>query len=445
MAFSYTNLHVFTPDVFDSSIRASLNPDGAYPEGGLILVGNRLYGSAPEGGSSGNGTLFGVNTDGTGFAKLHDFSGFSDRFLTNFDGASPQAGLIVSGNTLYGTTRIGGNSGDGTVFRMNTDGTGFTNLHSFTGISANGILYAPSSDGDNPYGGLVLVTNTLYGTTFAGGATNDAVLYPQSYGTMFAVNTDGTGFTPVYRFSSTDNTNYGNADGARPWAGLIVISNTLYGTAPNGGRFGSGTVFSIPAVARAVLPPPSLFGDIYTDFTTAPIQTANMTINPGPYFNYNTNFPGSWEISAASTCPGGGYSPVNISVNGTQIASNFDPAQNSGGSLSEVTNSWVITATAGSNNTLQWTAGHLCSRYWIQGIQITPVPLPLLNLSVAPNGVVLFWNTNFSGFVLESSTNLAGDWAQVSPSPTLIGDMNFATNTLNGPSRFYRLSNSSSQ
>ena len=53
------------------------------------------------------------------------------RFNTNSDGANPYAGLILSGNTLYGTASDGGSSGNGTVFAVNTDGTGFTNLHSF--------------------------------------------------------------------------------------------------------------------------------------------------------------------------------------------------------------------------------------------------------------------------------------------------------------------------
>jgi len=51
---------------------------------------------------------------------------------TNSDGAGPQAGLILSGTTLYGTASQGGSSGYGTVFAVNTDGTGFTTLHTFT-------------------------------------------------------------------------------------------------------------------------------------------------------------------------------------------------------------------------------------------------------------------------------------------------------------------------
>src|SRR5712671_5671321 len=79
------------------------------------------------------------------FTTLHSFTGS--------DGVSSYAGLILSGNTLYGTTYGGGSSGKGTVFAVNTNGTGFTTLHSFIG-----------SDGANPQAGLILSGNTLYGT-----------------------------------------------------------------------------------------------------------------------------------------------------------------------------------------------------------------------------------------------------------------------------------------
>src|SRR5215831_4231023 len=79
----------------------------------------------------------------------------------NFDGANPNGGLLLSNNTLYGTAYSGGSSGYGSVFAVNTDGTGFTNLHSFTG----------GSDGANPIGGLILSSNTLYGTTANGGSS----------------------------------------------------------------------------------------------------------------------------------------------------------------------------------------------------------------------------------------------------------------------------------
>ena len=113
--------------------------------------------------TGGNGTVFAVNTDGTGFTNLHSFTALSNPFGsgTNSDGANPYAGLILSGITLYGTALNGGGSGAGTVFSLNTDGTGFTNLHSFNSGSAGGY----------PYAGLILSGNTLYGTTSSGWGT----------------------------------------------------------------------------------------------------------------------------------------------------------------------------------------------------------------------------------------------------------------------------------
>jgi len=89
----------------------SVNFDGAYPQAGLILSGNTLYGTAYSGGSWALGTVFAVNTDGTGFTNLHSFTGGSD-------GANPIGGLILSSNTLYGATRNGGSSGNGTAFSL---------------------------------------------------------------------------------------------------------------------------------------------------------------------------------------------------------------------------------------------------------------------------------------------------------------------------------------
>src|SRR6266404_4506618 len=108
----------------------AINSEGANPNAGLVLSNNTLYGTAADGGSSGHGTVFAVNTDGTGFTNLHSFTAFSQIYY-NSDGASPWDGLILWGNTLYGTAYSGGSSSFGTVFAVNTDGTGFTNLHSF--------------------------------------------------------------------------------------------------------------------------------------------------------------------------------------------------------------------------------------------------------------------------------------------------------------------------
>jgi uncharacterized repeat protein (TIGR03803 family) len=88
--------------------------DGEYPLSVLVQAGGSLYGTTEFGGSAGNGTVFAVNTNGTSYTILHSFSTRVDGL--NDDGAYPLGGLVLSGGTLYGTTWFGGASGQGTVF-----------------------------------------------------------------------------------------------------------------------------------------------------------------------------------------------------------------------------------------------------------------------------------------------------------------------------------------
>jgi uncharacterized repeat protein (TIGR03803 family) len=144
--------------------------------------------------------------------------------------------LVLSGNTLYGTAILGGANGNGTVFAVNTDGSGFTNIYSFT---VGDYVYAgfyTNSDGYAPYAGLVLSGDILYGTAVAGGSGDN--------GTVFAVTTNGIGFTNLHSFTYLNPDTETNSDGAAPIAGLILSGNTLYGTAETGGSY-YGTVFSL--------------------------------------------------------------------------------------------------------------------------------------------------------------------------------------------------------
>jgi len=198
--------------------------DGTDPQAGLVVAGNMLYGTTYTGGSSENGTLFEINTNGTGYAVLYDFSNTPD-------GANPDAGLVVNGSVLYGTTQNGGSAGEGTVFAIGTNGTGYAILKNFTG----------QPDGANPKAALLGLGNTLYGTTYGGGASND--------GTVFQINLDGTGYVVLHNFLGATN------DGADPLGNLIMGSGGLYGTTSRGGTFGynnDGTIY------RLTLPPPPL-------------------------------------------------------------------------------------------------------------------------------------------------------------------------------------------
>jgi uncharacterized repeat protein (TIGR03803 family) len=170
----YTNLYVFTGT--NSPYAITTNNNGETPYCGLALSGNTLYGTTVYGGTNSNGTIFSIETNGTGFSNMYVFSATTNSYdPTNLDGAHPIGPLLLSGNTLYGTASDGGTNSQGTVFSINTDGTGFTNLYSFIPILviSGGNFY--NYGGDGPNAGVILSSNTLYGTTFAGGTVDGNV------------------------------------------------------------------------------------------------------------------------------------------------------------------------------------------------------------------------------------------------------------------------------
>jgi uncharacterized repeat protein (TIGR03803 family) len=175
-------------------------PDSVTP------VGNTLYGLTTGFLPSDPNQLFKVNTDGTGFAVLHEFD-------ASF---YPNEGIVLSGSTFYGTDRDSG------VFKINIDGSGHQVIHDFQG----GPL-----DGFYPDGTVTLVGSTLYGTTRGGGAFDLGILYK--------MNLDGTGFEILHSFGASPT------DGIGPYEEVVIAGSTIYGTTMSGGEFGSGTIFAI--------------------------------------------------------------------------------------------------------------------------------------------------------------------------------------------------------
>jgi uncharacterized repeat protein (TIGR03803 family) len=155
-----------------------------------------------------------------GYSVLYSFIGGSG------DGGYPIGDLLNVNGTLYGTTAGQGAHGVGTVFAITVSGKE-TVLYSFG---------TNSEDGTNPIAGLINVNGTLYGTTENGGSNG--------YGTVFAITMSGKE-TVLYSFGTSSE------DGTSPFAGLIDVNGTLYGTTVAGGvncRSGSsgcGTVFAI--------------------------------------------------------------------------------------------------------------------------------------------------------------------------------------------------------
>jgi len=190
-------------------------PDAEYPYAGLVRdsAGN-LYGTTINGGATGWGTVFKVNSTGKE-TVLYSFTGGAD-------GGNPYGTLLGdrAGN-LYGTTASGGTSGSGTVFKVSSSGAE-TVLYGFTG----------GVDGGNPCANLVRDrTGNLYGTTPYGGTSGN--------GTVFKVSPSGME-TVLYSFS-------GGTDGAQPYDGLVRdTAGNLYGTALGGNGPGYyGTVWKL--------------------------------------------------------------------------------------------------------------------------------------------------------------------------------------------------------
>ncbi len=210
--------------------RFSNSLDGLSPGYGDVVfdqAGN-LYGTTYQGGSG----PCGGGPCGVVYKLTPSNGGWTESALYSFTGTSggngPYAGVIFdqAGN-LYGTTSEGGNGGCnglgcGTVFQLTPSGSGWT----------ENVLYAfqNSSDGANPIGGLIFgPSGSLYGTTSGVGKGKSTVfeLTPSSGNWSFA---------PLCNLAGSGGST----------ASLIMdAAGNLYGTALNGGAYGSGSVFKL--------------------------------------------------------------------------------------------------------------------------------------------------------------------------------------------------------
>jgi uncharacterized repeat protein (TIGR03803 family) len=402
---------------------------GALPQGGVVLSGNTLFGTTSGGGAGWSGAVFAVNTDGTGFRMLRSFTqSFYDsdpnsvafNNNTNTDGGGPYASLILSSNTLYGTTQFGGTGGRGAIFAINTDGGGFTNLYSFTA----GDHFDPytNSDGGNPVAGLILSGNTLYGTAENGGAWGN--------GTVFALNTDGTGFRTLHTFTAL-SPDYANGDGANPQSSLILSGDTLYGTAPNGGGAENGTVFAINTDGTA--------------FTTLHGFTAQNGWN---FYGDHVNGDGAQPYAGLALSGGTLYGTATW---GGAFGAGTVFSLNTDGTGFTTLHSFTARGIYGdganplgplicSDNTLYGTTE------WYGGTVFSISLLPQLTITPAGTNVILSWPANYAGFDytryrVQSTMNLGSPvWSTNFPVPVSVNGLNTVTNPTSGTQQFFRLS-----
>jgi uncharacterized repeat protein (TIGR03803 family) len=380
--------------------------DGANPQAGLILSGNTLFGTASSGGSSGNGTVFKLNTDGSGYMTLYAFP------LSNDYAAAPEAGLMLSGNTLYGTTSRGGNFNIGTVFKVNADGSGFFGVHEFN----------DDFEGANPFAGVILSGRWLYGTTQQGGYSSD--------GTVFGITNNGPSgyaletlhsFTPL----SVQNPST-NSDGANPVAGLVLSGTTLYGTASAGGSSANGTVFKLNAESTA-------FNVLHTFSPTTASGANSDGANPhaGLILSGSTLY--GTTLQGGSSGSGTVFA---VSTNGTGFTNLYNFTGGNDGA-----NPMAGLVLAG--NTLYGTtsAGGGEGFGTVFSLSLGPVTPPQLTIIPAGTNVVLMWTNTASGFTLQSTTNLFSPvWTTNLPSPVVVNGQNTVTNPISRTQQFFRLS-----
>lgn len=179
--------------------------EGANPKGGGVVIGNQYFGTTQVGGTNGKGVLYRVNLDGTGFTKLKEFS--SNEGQPNYDNWANPNGLLTAGGQIYGTLGGASNNWEGSIYRVDATGSNFAELYNFRGNTSAG--YRPN---------IAFVDgNTLYGFCYYGGDAWE--------GTLFKINTDGSGFQKLYDFQS-------GADGQNPIdivdGGSVIYGITIY-------------------------------------------------------------------------------------------------------------------------------------------------------------------------------------------------------------------------
>ncbi len=427
-----TSLHSFTSD-----------KDGGAP--GTLVQGSDgyFYGTTEYGGASGDGTVFKISASGV-YTSLYSFTGGE----VSAGAVSPAALVQASDGYLYGTTFLGGNFGDGTVFRISTNGA-LTRLHSFSdgeaGYGPNGLVQARDGDfyGATYYGGTgggggvfristngvvtplysfpganigasVLMQASdgyLYGTTVSSCCSNNGA------STLYKISTNGA-YTGLYAFL-----NY--FDGEGPDSGVVQVSDgTFYGTTSGGGTNGVGTVFRFTTNLELL----TMFSFNGTNGESVP---AGLVQGSDGYF-YGTTFQGgqAYEIGVGE----GAGTVFRIGTNGP-VTSLYSFTGGKDGSMPLA---GLVQGSDGSfyGTTYEGGAGG-------SGTVFRLTIVPEFQAVTVTNGVLsLAWSTEAGGmYQLQYNSDLSSsNWINLSTPVTATGATLSTTDTVtNGPQRFYRL------
>ncbi len=248
----------------DGNIYGASNYGGAFQltsAGALTTIFSFPQGSVPTGslaqGTDGNfygttsSSVFQLSPEPPGGcpAGSNPGNGWCETVLHNFcsspncaDGYNAEGGVVEGpGGNFYGTTSAGGASqscnkdlhqeGCGTVFQITPSGA-LTTLYNFCSLPK-------CADGAAPNAGLALGSDgNFYGTTTLGGTGIHARCDKLRCGTLFQLTPSGS-LTTLHSFCSWFNC----LDGEAPYAALIEVSGTFYGTTSSS-QSGAGVIFT---------------------------------------------------------------------------------------------------------------------------------------------------------------------------------------------------------
>ncbi len=190
--------------------------DGSNPNGLMQDTNGYFYGTTQNGGANSGGTIFQMTGRWRRLTTLGAFNGPG-----NGGGFSSTAALVQGlDGYLYGTTQDGGANGDGTIFKVSTNGI-LTTVYSFDGGDGGFSRCTPL---------IVGADGNIYGTTSTGGVLGDGEIFR---------------LTPTGALTQIGTFNYTNGFGPNKLLERHTSTASFYGTAFGGGTNGDGVIFNL--------------------------------------------------------------------------------------------------------------------------------------------------------------------------------------------------------